>query len=238
FVHITWGYQEALVLPPGYYGPLLIVVCSLLFYVDTHLKQWRQQAAVLSHLSFGLYGLSIMALLLAVTTPPALLCTLILAVGLYGFVTWQYATLPPLYLLLGCAGWLYHEVMLHHLPYAWYFVGSLPAWVGLWAASQWALRQRATTFALVGYRVLVVAMVSVATWSVVQAQPGWTAITTALLVMVGAFAAPYVLPTPLFNRRQAEGAEDELSHLALSGAVAQSLWLYLGTGAGIVAVAY
>src|SRR4029453_13923786 len=116
--------------------------------------------------------------------------------------------------------------MLHHLPYAWYFVGSLPAWVGLWAASRWALRQRATTFALVGYRVLVVAMVSVATWSVVQAPPGWPGITKALLVMGGAFAAPYVLPTPLFNRPQGEGAEDELRRLALSGAVAQSLWLY------------
>jgi hypothetical protein len=61
FVHVTWGYQEALVLPPGYYGPLLIVVCGLLFYVDAHLKHWQQQAAVLSHLSFGLYGLSIIA---------------------------------------------------------------------------------------------------------------------------------------------------------------------------------
>src|SRR5215510_13323270 len=208
FVHVTWGYQEVLVLPPGYYGPLLIVVCGLLFYVDAHLKQWRQQAAVLSHLSFGLYGLSIMALLLAVKTPLALLCTLLLAVVLYGFVTWQYATLPPLYLLLGCAGWLYHQVMLHHLPYSWYFAGSLPAWVGLWAASRWALQQRATTFALVGYRVLVVAMLSVAAWSVVQAQPGWVALATALLVMAGAFAAPYVLPTPLFSRRQAESAEE------------------------------
>ena len=120
------GVSGSPVLPPGYYGPLLIVVCGLLFYVDAHLKPWRQQAAVLSHLSFGLYGLSIIALLLAVKTPLALLCTLILAVVLYGFVTWQYATLPPLYLLLGCAGWLYHEVMLHHLPYPWYFVGSLP----------------------------------------------------------------------------------------------------------------
>ena len=238
FVHVTWGYQEAPVLPPGYYGPLLIVVCGLLFYVDAHLKPWRQQAAVLSHLSFGLYGLSIIALLLAVTTPLALLCALILAVVLYGFVTWQYATLPPLYLLLGCTGWLYHEVMLHHLPYPWYFVGSLPAWVGLWAASRWALRQRATTLALVGYRVLVVAMLSVATWSVAQAQPGWVALATALLVMVGAFAAPCVLPMPLFRRRQAESAEDESTPLALSGAVAQSLWLYLGTGAGMVAVAY
>ena len=213
FVHVTWGYQEALVLPPGYYGPLLIVVCGLLFYVDAHLKPWRQQAAVLSHLSFGLYGLSIIALLLAVKTPLALLCTLILAVVLYGFVTWQYATLPPLYLLLGCAGWLYHEVMLHHLPYPWYFVGSLPAWVGLWAASRWALRQRATTLALVGYRVLVVAMLSVAAWSVAQAQPGWVALATALLVMVGAFAAPCVLPMPLFRRRQAEGAEERVERV-------------------------
>jgi len=30
-------------------------------------------------------------------------------------------------------------------------------------------------FALVGYRVLVVAMLSVATWSVAQAHPGWVA---------------------------------------------------------------
>src|SRR5262252_1015109 len=208
FVHVTWGYQEALVLPPGYYGPLLIVVCGLLFYVDAHLKQWRQQAAVLSHLSFGLYGLSIMALLLAVKTPLALLCALLLAVVLYSFVTWQYATLPPLYLLLGCAGWLYHEVMLHHLPYTWYCVGSLPAWVVLWAASRWASRQRASTLALVGYRVLVVAMLSVAAWSVALAQPGWVVLATALLVMAGAFAAPYVLPTPLFSRRQAESADE------------------------------
>src|SRR5262249_61333056 len=98
--------------------------------------------------------------------------------------------------------------MVQDLRYAWYFVGSLPAWVGLWAASRWALRQRAATFALVGYRVLVVAMVSVATWSVALAQPGWVALATALLVMVGAFAAPYVLPTPLFRRHQAESAEE------------------------------
>jgi hypothetical protein len=238
FVHVTWGYQEALRLPPGYYGPLLIVVCGLLFYVDMHLKPWRQQAAVLSHLSFGLYGLSIMALLLAVKTPLALLCTLVLAAVLYGVVTWQYATLPPLYLLLGCAGWLYHEVLLHYLPYAWYFVGSLPAWVGLWAASRWAVRHRAATLALIGYRVLVIAMLSVAAWSVAHAQPGWVALATALLVMDGAFAAPRVLLLPLFGRRQAEGAESEATPLGLSGAVAQSLWLYLGTGAGLVAVAY
>jgi peptidoglycan/LPS O-acetylase OafA/YrhL len=98
--------------------------------------------------------------------------------------------------------------MLHHLPYAWYFVGSLPMWVGLWAASRWASHQRATTLALIGYRVLVVAMMSVAAWSVAQGQPDWVAMATALLVMVGAFAAPCVLPTPLFRRHQAESIEE------------------------------
>src|SRR5215470_10367532 len=111
-------------------------------------------------------------------------------------------------------------------------------------------------------------MLSVSAWSVVLAQPGWVALATALLVMAGAFAAPYVLPMPLFSRRQAESAEEggtlscapsadavagnggplnwppsadagnKLRRLALSGAVAQSLWLYLGTGAGLVAVVY
>src|SRR5262249_20128837 len=119
-----------------------------------------------------------------------------------------------------------------------YFVASLPVCVGLWAASRWALRQRATALALVGYRVLVVAMVSTAAWSVAHAQPGWVPLATALVVMAGAFVAPCVLPTPLFSRRQAEDAQAGSTCLALPEAVAQSLWLYLGTGAGIVAVAY
>jgi hypothetical protein len=97
-------------------------------------------------------------------------------------------------------------------------------------------------------------MLSVAAWSVVLAQPGWVALATAVLVMVGAFAAPRVLPMPLFSQRQGESteeggplnwppsavadAENEATPLVLSGVATQSLWLYLGTGAGLVAVAY
>ena len=227
FVHVTWGYQEAPVLPRGYYGPLLIVLCGLLFSVDAHLKQWAQHAALLSYASFGIYGVSVVALLLAVEAPLARLCTLILAVLLYGFVTWQYATLPPLYLLLGCAGWLYHELVLQHLPYPWYFFASLPGFAGLWAANQWAWRHRATPLALIGYRVLSIALLSVAAWSVVHALPGWVALGVALVVMVCAFAAPRVVPMPVFGRR---GDGGELA--------AQPRWLYLGTFAGVVAAAY
>lgn len=229
FVHVTWGYQEAPVLPRGYYGPLLIVLCGLLFSVDVHLKQWAQHAALLSYASFGIYGVSVVALLLAVEAPLARLCTLSLAVLLYGFVTWQYATLPPLYLLLGCAGWLYHDVVLQHLPYPWYFFASLPGFAGLWAASQWAWQHRATPLALIGYRVLSIALLSVAAWSVVHAQPGWVALGVALVVMVCAFAAPRVVPIPVFGRR-GDGGEPALA--------AQHRWLYLGTFAGVVAAAY
>ena len=45
-------------------------------------------------------------------------------------------------------------------------------------------------------------------------------------------------PNAVVSSPPGRGCRDELTRLALSGAVAQSLWLYLGTGAGLVAVAY
>jgi hypothetical protein len=235
FVHVTWG--AALVVPQGYYGPWLMLLCGLLFYVDAHLKPWRQQVAVLSYLSFGLYGVSIIALLLAVGASLPLLMTLVLTVLLYGLVTWQYATLPPLYLLLGCVGWLYHEIVLQHLPYAWYFLGSLPGYAGLWAANRWLERRQVRPLALVGYRILVLTLLSVAGWSVVYAQPGWVALATALLVMAGAFVAPAQVPTPLWRRRIDLEVNLEPSMLPPDRWATPS-WLYLATGVGLVAAAY
>jgi len=40
FVHLTWGYQGPLALPPGYYGPFLMLLSGALFYVDAQLQQW------------------------------------------------------------------------------------------------------------------------------------------------------------------------------------------------------
>ncbi len=225
FVHVTWG--TPVVVPQGYYGPWLMALCGLLFYMEVRLQPWRQQVAVLSYLSFGLYGMSIIALLLALGSTIPLLGTLGLAVLLYGLVTWQYATLPPLYLLLGCVGWLYHAVVLQSLPYDCYVLGSLPGYAAFWAVNRWGERRQVRTLALVGYRVLVLTLLGVTTWSLVYAQPGWLALTTTLLVMAGAFWAPTYVPAPLWRRCP---VAPEVTPAAG--------WIFLGTALGLVAVAY
>ena len=117
FFHLTWGYTSSLPLPAGYYGPFLMTLCGLLFYVDAQFKHWTKQYAFLSRFSFLVYGLSVVALLVSASAPAARLLTLGLGMGVYSLVVWQYLTLPPLYLLLGCAGWLYHLLFLQYVPY-------------------------------------------------------------------------------------------------------------------------
>ncbi|MDH3602860.1 MAG: hypothetical protein OEU26_24880, partial [Candidatus Tectomicrobia bacterium] len=223
FVHLTWGYQGPLALPPGYYGPFLMILCGMLFYVDAQLKQWVKHDAFLSRISFAIYGLSVLAVFAAAAAPAARVLTLALAVVLYAIVMWQYATLPPLYLLLACSGWLYHTVILVHLPPAWYFLASLPILAGLFAVSRWTLHLRSSALAQIGNRVLVVAILALSGWSVGHAEPGLVAMVTALMVMALAFFGLRYLRTPLF------GSPEQLPN---------SSWLYTGTLAGIVVAAY
>jgi hypothetical protein len=237
FVHLTWGSGEPLALPHGYSSPFLIVLCGLVFYVDAQLKRWVEQDAFLSRLSFAIYGLSILALCLTSAAPAARILTLVLAIGLYALVTWQYATLPPLYLLLACSAWLYHQVVLQHVPYHWYFLASLPGLTGLFACSRWAWHRRSEALALIGYRVLVVSILGLACWSVLQAQPGLVPMGTALVVMGLAFSGLQYLPAPLFGGSMLS-PDRSPSHRAISGALCHSAWLYTGTLASAVAVAY
>jgi len=121
--------------------------------------------------------------------------------------------------------------MLHYLPYPWYFVG-VPRLGRAVAASRGPLRQRATMFALVGYRVLVVAMLECGNLERGTGAILAVALATALLVMVGTFAAPRLLQYRCLSPpgRGYRGRVDASSSLR---GVAQSLWLYLGTGAGM-----
>jgi hypothetical protein len=223
FVHLTWGDQGPLALPSGYYGPFLMILCGMLFYVDAQLKQWMKHDAFLSRISFAIYGLSVLAVFAAAAAPVARVLTLALAVVLYAVVMWQYATLPPLYLLLACSGWLYHTVVLAHLPPAWHFLTSLPILAGWFAASHWALHLRSSILAQMGNRVLVVAILALSGWSVAHAEPGLVAMLTALMVMALAFFGLRYLRTPLF------GSSVPLHNRS---------WLYTGTLAGVVVAAY
>ena len=100
-VHVTWGTANSIALPAGYASPFLMTICGLLFYVDAQIKQWTKQYTFLSQVSFVLYGLSIVALLLSANAPYARILTLCLSLVVYSVVVWQYLTLVPLVLTLG-----------------------------------------------------------------------------------------------------------------------------------------
>ena len=83
FVHVTRGYQEAPVLPSGYYGrssSSCAVCCSMWTHISSNGGSRRRCCRTSVLVCMGCRS----SHLLAVTTPLALLCTLILAVVLYG----------------------------------------------------------------------------------------------------------------------------------------------------------
>jgi len=247
FVHLTWGYSSPCAVPRGYYSPFLMALCGLLFYVDAQLKQWTKHHAFLSRLNFSIYGLSVLALSLSVYAPAARLITLILAVGLYAMVLWQYLTLPPLYLLIGCLGWLYGLLILQYLPAAWHMLASLPGIAGLFAASHRLQRRGATAPALVCYRIWLGAAVGLTGWSLLHALPGLPAFGTALTLMVLLFQGLRLAPRSLFSFGGKEETDHPL-HPAISPirpifpifplTLHDAPRLYIVTLAGSVAVAY
>jgi hypothetical protein len=237
FVHLTWGSQGPLALPAGYYGPFLMLLSGVLFYVDAQLKQWAKRDTFLSRLSFAIYGLSLLALFAGVGTPVAQVMTLVLAIALYATVMWQYVTLPPLYLLLGCSGWLYHTVVLSRVPFAGYFLASAPGLAGLYFGSWRALRLQSPVIAQMSYRIWVLAVLGLAGWSVGHGQPGPVAMATSLMVVALAFLGPRYMPVPLFHslpcRRGKSTPQSDTS-----GYGHRSAWGYAGMLAAVVAVAY
>ncbi len=228
FVHLTWGHANPVTLPAGYYGPFLMAVCGLLFYVDAHLKRWTKQYAFLSRVSFFLYGLSVLALLLSVEASGARLLTLCLAIAVYSVVVWQYVTVIPLALLLICVGWLYQTLVLQHLLPQWHFLASLPGLVGLLAASRWLQRHRATTLASTCYWVWLGTTFAVCAWSLLHAYPSLGAMTTTLATMGLVF----------YGLRSAPITASEQTADAVCTDLCQSSWLYAVMLLGSIAVAY
>src|SRR5262249_29464997 len=209
--------------------PFLMALCGLLFYVDAQLKQWTKQYASLSRVSFVLYGLSVVALLLSANAPAVRILTLLLASGLYATVVWQYLTVPPLYLLLACLSWLYSLVILQYLPSYWHFLTSLPGLAGLFVCYRWLLRRQATTLALVCYRVWLGLGFALEAWSLVYAQPGLVALGTVLATMGGVFYGLQFAPARLLgDTNETEPVVD----------LRNGPWLNTVTLMGSVAIAY
>ena len=178
FVHATWGAPEDVPLPQGYSGPFLMAAGGLLFYVDTRLKHWSAGHAFLSRFTFAIYGLSVLALVLASGAPVARGVTLVLAIGLYGFVVWQYLTLTPLYFLLGCVSWLYALVVLRPFDPALHLLLALPGLAGLYALNRSVLARRSARLAEIAAWTLGCALFSLTAWSLWNGEPGLTGFAT------------------------------------------------------------
>jgi hypothetical protein len=203
FVHLTWGAASPS-LPAGYYAPYLMALCGLLFYLDAQFKQWVHRHAFLSRFSFLVYGLSVLAVALALDAPVARAVTLALGAGVYAAVAWRYLTLPPVFLLLASLGGLYALLVLQPFPADRHFLWALPGIAGMAALCRWtqhlaAARPGAYPVAAVAYRVLVGLVFGLAAWSLSHAHPGWMAMTTGLTAAAIVWRLFASAPAPLLG---------------------------------------
>ncbi len=186
FVHLNWIWPQPL--PAGSTGPLLMALCGLLFMVDAAFKDWVDKYAMLSRFSFALYALSAIAVAMAVQNTPATLLTLALGAALYGWITWRYQTLPPLYLLLGCVAGLYGFSILTSLSPVWHSLASAPGLAALLALSRWA-SSRSRAIALQGLVVFGLLLIGLTGWSLVWSEPGWLGFITGMTAAGLAYVA-------------------------------------------------
>ena len=201
FVHLTWSWPEPL--PGGYGGPFLMALCGLLFPVDAAFKEWVHKYTFLSRFSFALYALSVVAVAMAIQSTPATLLTLALGAMLYGWMTWRYRTLPPLYLLFGCVVGLYGFGIDANLPPAWHGLASLPGLAALLEAGRWA-GSRSRAIALQCLIVFGVVLVGVTVWSLLWAGPGPLGFATAAAgALLGYYAVRLALALPAVDPRWA-----------------------------------
>ena len=236
FVHLTYGSTRAIELPAGYYGPFLMIMCGLLFYVDAQFKQWTQANPTLSRFSFLIYGVSILALYWVAGQHAATVITLLLAMALYATVIWNYLTLTPLYLFLGCCFWLYQLTVLRLVPDAAYFLAALPGLAGLYGLAYWAGAQRRPAYlALIIYRVLYMLASGLTLWSLARSEPGTLAMTSAAASGMLFYVVLKSAPEHLFTRRdQLPETFDSARYRNLL----DSPWFYLLPGLAAAAVYY
>ncbi len=226
FVHLAWG-VDTLSLPAGYYAPYLMVVSGLLFYLDAQFKTHAHRHTFLSRFTFFVYGLSIVAALLALEAPVARLITLGLGAALYAMVLAKYLTLIPLHLMLASLAGLYAFGILAPFPQDMHFLLAVPGLYGILAFGDWASTRGAEEsvpgvsglgrVGLVAYRITLVLLVALAAWSLADSAPGPLAATSGLVFTGFLWWLLRAAPGPIFG--QASTAPERVNLL-------QSPWLY------------
>jgi len=190
FVHLTWS--SKIQLPQGYAGPFVMAVCGLLFYVDAQVKQFAEKRILLSRLSFFIYGLSLLAVLISYPHSLTLTITLSLGAILYAFIVWKYLTLIPLYLLLASLSGLYALLILKHFPETWHFMTSIPGFFGLFLLQKFAEKRKSQQLSKIICKILISVAAVLLVWSLAHAQPSFIAMISALSVTGVAIRSLYV----------------------------------------------
>jgi hypothetical protein len=223
FVHLTWVFPGPL--PAGYFGPFLMALSGLLFQVDAAFKDWFVKFPVLSRFSFGLYGLSALAAVLGLAEVVPGIITLALGAGLYGWVTWRYLTLPPLYLMLACLSGAYGLLVLEPLAYDLYLLASLPGLFGLAGLIRWA-QTRSRTLARQCSAVTAVLLAGLTGWSLVWAQPGWVGLATPVIASAALYwlSRRFIAPLDPLSPRLEMGVWSLVTVLATAAAFYAPPW--------------
>lgn len=212
--------------PDGYYGVFIMLLCCLLFYIDGQLKNWLTQHTYLSYFSFFLYGLSVSALLVSTQQPFFNILSLILAIGLYGFIVIRYLTLTPLTIFLASIFWLYYLVVLKQLPESAYLLGSIPLLWALQQAANWALKKRQSSYlTLIVYRVLYALLALLSTWSLFLSKADTIAMLNALAATLSIYYALKNAPASLFKLNLKEIINNE--PVAQQQNLLATNWFYL-----------
>ncbi|ALG67042.1 hypothetical protein [Beggiatoa leptomitoformis] len=196
FVHLT--VSSGLTLPVGYAGGLLMLVCVLLFYVDSCANRDEFKQTIINYFTFLIYALSVTAIVLSYSSA-WFIPTLSLAIGLYAAMVWRYLTLSPLYLLLAASVVWYWQVVLVHFTPDEHFLASVPLFVALWQLYRLACRRESPRFIVITYRTLLVLLFSVLAWSLYYAHPSVIGLITSLsasllifLLSKGRNTSPYM----------------------------------------------
>ncbi|MDM8516075.1 hypothetical protein QUF76_07745 [Desulfobacterales bacterium HSG16] len=179
FFHVQFAFKAKL--PDGYPGPFLMLLSGLLFYADARFKSKNREYPLMGCITFAIYGLSVAALVVTFNDPVPHLINLSLGIVIYFNAVRSYLSLPSLYLLLGCLGWIYKLLVLSFFPFEAWFMASAPGLLLLSCLHQWAMRRKAQSIALIIFRVMVLTGMDLVIWSLIGAFPGWLPMMTCLL---------------------------------------------------------
>lgn len=234
FIHLTASFQDHL--PPGYFGPFLMILVGMLFYMDAHLKQWANKYTFFSRLTIGIYALSLLAVFLSWDTSSTRIITLTIGAGVYASIVRRYLSLSSMNFLLADLAALYAMTVLKHVSFSAYFSVSLPAMAILVMMAVWCIKRRALQCAVLLLRAFSVISTLLFSFSMIHSDPGWGAMFTVLSATAIVYAFLRWLPVIDPEATLSSSASNIAGIRTVD--MRQSLWFYAVFAGSALAIAF